>query len=373
MVDFPKVADTASPEPNNLNTAALVGAGMREVRERLGWKLPDVAERIRIRSIFLIAIEEGDLSDLPGTAYRVGFVRSYAQALGLDGEEILRRFRDAGQIDAVEKNKLKLLVPVPDRGVPKGALIFIAFVVTVGGYGLWYHQTEQTRKIAQSALPIPAKLQPLTTPPKVTPTLPPAVVSKSQPEASASTPPANIPSASPSALVSSSSGSTVSSGAPVASPPPSAAASPARPINAAAPAAENGVNPPAVVAPAATALGSAPSLVDTTSTPASAKPSQTDTGLVITATQPSWIQVTAANGTILFSKVLNAGQSWPVPQMPGLKMTTGNAGGTLLSVGNEAGQPLGAVGAVLHNYQLTPPAQSSSAPLPSSNTPAAAP
>ncbi len=70
--------------------AALLGAGLREVRERLGWKLPDIAEELRIRLPYLEAIERGDLSALPGQAYQTGFVRSYAQILGLDPEEILR-------------------------------------------------------------------------------------------------------------------------------------------------------------------------------------------------------------------------------------------------------------------------------------------
>jgi hypothetical protein len=37
-------------------------------------------------------------------------------------------------------------------------------------------------------------------------------------------------------------------------------------------------------------------------------------------------------------------------------MTAGNAGGTEISDNGKAGAPLGGVGAVLHNYVLTPPA-----------------
>src|SRR5271157_1327051 len=86
--------DVMDSEPSS--RVARAGAGLREVRERLGWKLPDVAEALRIRLEYLTAIEQGDLSPLPGPAYRVGFIRAYAQILGLDGEEILRRFREAG-------------------------------------------------------------------------------------------------------------------------------------------------------------------------------------------------------------------------------------------------------------------------------------
>lgn len=322
MVNLPNEVSVDTPESSGVDEAARVGAGLKEVRERLGWNLPDVARNVCIRPEFLAAIEAGDLSSLPGTTYRVGFVRGYAQALGLDSEEILRRFRRAGQIGEAEKNKIKLLVPVPDRGVPKGAVIFIAFLVAIGGYGLWYYHTEQTRKTAQSVLQIPTKLEPLTTPPKV---ISPPSMANTAPEipakaAPAATPVAPLPST-PKAT---------SSSTPGTAPPPSAP----------------------------TTQASSPSAT---------------VGMVVTAIQPAWIQVTAPDGTILFSRVLNAGQSWPVPHMPGLKMTTGNAGGTVISTNGKVGQPLGVNGVVLHNYALTPAAQSSAASTAPSNDAATAP
>lgn len=335
MVNHPEEINT---EINHFDEASRVGGGLRQVREQLGWKLTDVAERIRIRAVFLTAIETGDLSALPGTAYRVGFVRAYAQALGLDGEEILQRFRHAGQIGEPEKNEIKLLAPVPNRGVPKGAVIFIAFIIAVGGYGFWYHHTAQTRKLAQSALQIPTKLQPLTTPPKI-----------AQPATQESvTPPAASPAPAP-----------VTPATPTAQTPATSAKSTA-PVSAADAASSSPATP--VASSANTSSSNPPS-------PAAASAA----GMVITATQPAWVQVTEANGTILFSKVLNAGQSWPVPQMPGLKMTTGNAGGTMISTDGKAAQPLGAEGVVLRGYQLTPPAPNSAAPAPSSTNAASSP
>ena len=79
-------------------------------------------------------------------------------------------------------------------------------------------------------------------------------------------------------------------------------------------------------------------------------------GKAILATANSWIEVRDATGTILFSKVLHAGQSWPVPQEAGLVMTTGNAGGTEITQDGKPSAPLGAVGVVLHHYNLTPSA-----------------
>src|SRR5437660_1050555 len=61
--------------------ATRVGAELREARERLGWSLSDVAANLRIRYVYLLALEEGRVSDLPGMAYAVGFLRAYAKLL----------------------------------------------------------------------------------------------------------------------------------------------------------------------------------------------------------------------------------------------------------------------------------------------------
>jgi cytoskeleton protein RodZ len=130
--------------------AAQVGAGLREVRERLGWKLPDVAEALRIRLPYLEAIERGELASLPGSAYQTGFVRSYAQILGLDPDEILRRFRAEGGIKTAAKAELSFLAPVPDRAVPTGAIVLVGVVLLLVSYGLWYRHTETERRLAQN-------------------------------------------------------------------------------------------------------------------------------------------------------------------------------------------------------------------------------
>lgn len=336
-----EIVDTEITSP-----AERVGTGLRELRERLGWRLPDVAEGLRIRMEFLIAIEEGNLSSLPGPAYRAGFVRSYAQALGLDGEEILRRFRDAGQLGELPKTEIQFLAPVPDRGVPKGAMVFIGIIVVLAAYGLWYHHTEQARRLAQAVPQVPAELQPLAIPPKVT------APANAAPAHSTATPPAQ-PSQAPSQAkpgpVQPSANATVATAASTPTPDTANAAPASAPV----------MPSPAMPSPAANPA--APEAAAPASTPSP------DAGMVINATQDAWVQVSDAKGNILFSKVLHTGDSWPVPQEPGLVMTTGNAGGTIITNNGKPGQPLGAAGVVLHGYQLTPQTQGSAAPAASSN------
>jgi cytoskeleton protein RodZ len=302
------MTQTDQPQP-----ATQVGAGLRSVRERLGWKLPDMAEGLRIRLPYLEAIERGDLSALPGPAYQTGFIRTYAQSLGLDPEEILRRFRDAGSMGELPPAELKFLAPVPDRGVPTGAIALLGVVLLLAGYGLWYLHSEKERRMAAAVPSVPVQLAPLAVPPKP-PAAPPVTPAPTPAAAATATTPAVAPSA----------------------PAPAPTVQPA----------------PVEVQPS----------VASTAQPPAAPVATPDNGQVIVATADSWVEVSDATGNILFSKVLHAGDSWPVPDEAGLTMTVGNAGGTEIAINGKAGAPLGAAGVVLRNYALTPPAAKPAAP-----------
>jgi cytoskeleton protein RodZ len=62
-----------------------IGASLREARTRRGLSLDDVAGGLRIRERHVTALEEERWELLPGEAYAKGFLRMYAEYLGLDG------------------------------------------------------------------------------------------------------------------------------------------------------------------------------------------------------------------------------------------------------------------------------------------------
>lgn len=70
-----------------------LGDALRAQRERMGLTLPQAAEDTRIREKFLRALESGDYQTLPGAVYTTGFLRNYADYLGLDPDEQIARFR----------------------------------------------------------------------------------------------------------------------------------------------------------------------------------------------------------------------------------------------------------------------------------------
>lgn len=71
-----------------------IGAALRAARESRGEHLDEIAQWLRIQPAFLAALEVGDLRSLPGRVYAAGFLRSYAEHLGLDLQGLDRRHRN---------------------------------------------------------------------------------------------------------------------------------------------------------------------------------------------------------------------------------------------------------------------------------------
>lgn len=79
--------DTAPAVP------ATASARLRAAREAQGLTTADIAKRTRITLRHVEALDRGDLSGLPGRPYVIGFVRSYARAVGLDAETLVAQVR----------------------------------------------------------------------------------------------------------------------------------------------------------------------------------------------------------------------------------------------------------------------------------------
>ena len=75
-----------------------IGNSLRDARVRQGLELPELETQTKIRAKYLKALEEEQFDLLPGEAYVKGFLRTYADRLGLDGQlyvdEFNSRFAD---------------------------------------------------------------------------------------------------------------------------------------------------------------------------------------------------------------------------------------------------------------------------------------
>ncbi len=82
------------PDETDAAGREAVGAYLGAVREDLGLSIDDISERTHIKPAFVAAIEAGDGEALPSRPFAIGFVRSYAEALGLDAAAVVARFKE---------------------------------------------------------------------------------------------------------------------------------------------------------------------------------------------------------------------------------------------------------------------------------------
>ncbi|HLB80535.1 MAG TPA: DUF4115 domain-containing protein, partial [Dongiaceae bacterium] len=121
--------------------------------------------------------------------------------------------------------------------------------------------------------------------------------------------------------------------------------SPAEPTDAAATAMPSAVAAAIPAAPGEVASGGMEQVLGATNV---------DSRIVVRARLESWVQVSDASNASLFTRVLRAGDSYQVPNQPGLTLATGNAGGLEISVDGVAAPPLGPVGVVRRGVLLDP-------------------
>lgn len=78
--------------------------------------------------------------------------------------------------------------------------------------------------------------------------------------------------------------------------------------------------------------------------------------IVIKATSPAWVEITAADGEVLLNRLLRVGDTFKVPDQPGITLVTGSAGGLEFTVDGKVAPPIGAVGDVRRDVVLEPDA-----------------
>lgn len=138
---------SVSSNHNNGNTEADISLGSLFLRERTkkNISLEEVAESTCIHITTLRAIEGGDRSRMPAEVFSRGFVKLYAEYLGLDIQDIMDRYNSEivalGGYDS-EHNELlsgsSFMGKAPFFTLPKIILlIFILILIALGCYYWW--------------------------------------------------------------------------------------------------------------------------------------------------------------------------------------------------------------------------------------------
>ena len=127
-----------------------IGPSLREARTRRGLSPADVHKAVRIRERYLTALEEERWEMLPGDAYTKGFLRTYAEFLGLDGQLYVDEYNSRVAVREDEPLVPETLKKRSGRTTSIlrtiGAVLVLAAVIA--GLAAWRHGGSQRPRVA---------------------------------------------------------------------------------------------------------------------------------------------------------------------------------------------------------------------------------
>jgi len=318
VVQMPAVGETKDRRIHLRDVAATpdgvtVGQLLRGRREALGLDEKTVASRLCIRRDLVVAIEAGDHSRLPGRAYALGFIRSYALLVGLDAQDIVGRFKAETPCgDASRSEAMVFPDTAPTARFSHYHLVGAA--VLVAGVVYLLIQAFASTPAGEPVTVIDAASSVTVVDPAPTPAAAPVVTA----------PQAAVAEVSPS----------------------TADVAPAVPAGVADAAVSDVLPSAAVATPAA-------------NTPVvSEVPAPRVSRITLKASEASYVEVkdpaVAGPDSVLIARELASGESFDVPDRPGLVLLTGNAGGLLVAIDGRDAGPLGDRGQVIRRLVLDP-------------------
>jgi len=315
-----------------------VGRLLRDQRLARELAIDDVAARLRIRSRYLEAIEQGRFDQLPGAAYIPAFLRAYANYIGLDADKVMTAYQLSGPVPIERPVTLPADFPLVERRAPIGLAVLTVLLVIGAGYAVWHYLPRQQMIVSEKVPPVPDRLmatpapapQPAATPSIDKPTPPPAqsqeAKTQTAPPAAASAPaPAAATPPSPSATPAAAAANEVwpapkqetQSTAPAA--PPAVVMTPPAPPPVVMPMpgigqAQAAQAPQPAAAPAPAPGAQPPMTQEATVTPAAppaTAPMPADTRVY--ARSNSWLELRGPAGDVLTQTYVRAGESYTVP------------------------------------------------------------
>ena len=354
-----------------------VGSLLREARVKAGFSVIQISELTRITKAHITALEANDFESLPGIAYIPGFIRNYCKVVGLNPTPLIKAYKTTNN-PVLDKPEYKFPVQAL---VPKMAGSMVAmFVVVAGlaGYIGWNFLQEDAARTQQVASLDNSELSRVERFDQTESVEPETVIPEplaEQGEGVDKTSPALLPTDGDQEPA-------ISSDAPLSiAQNPASTANPDKiaPVQAEQAAPENLSLAPAQVtaekAPLAIETESELEVADTqnlqtigavepvspsddknrtiSGTAAQALSRAPMSEIVISASATSWIEIAKANGEIVVSKLLRKGDQFVATADTDLFLSTGNAGGIQLAIGEQPAVQIGRVGEIIRDLALS--------------------
>ena len=127
--------------------SSTVGKLCLDARLNKGLTQEQAGALLKVRVKIIKDFENGEHIDLPGLAYKVGFVRSYARLLDLDGDLLVKEFKESLELNSF-KEEYKFLTPELNKNniIPIGAVVSV--FIAILSYTGWYY-SDRSNKIEE--------------------------------------------------------------------------------------------------------------------------------------------------------------------------------------------------------------------------------
>ena len=289
------VSDAINEAFDNVELST-VGKLCLDARLNKGLTQEQAGALLKVRVKIIKDFEDGENIDLPGLAYKVGFVRSYARLLDLDGDLLVQEFKEGLELNSF-KEEYKFLTPELNKSnfLPIGAVISV--FVAILSYTGWYY-SDRSNKIEHVAV---QKIENISEKTAEIDNNSYVIIEEDFSN--------NLPSSK---------------------------------IN-------NDLNTVQEVNLKTNLNEDKVETMISKNTELSATANERDpsTELVLKATGNSWVEIEDMEGNILMTRLMRPGETYVVPDINGLTFNTGNAGALSLSQGDVIVSKLGEVGEII--------------------------
>jgi transcriptional regulator with XRE-family HTH domain len=135
-----------------VNGGVDIGVALRTLREAQALSLQDVADVTRVRRVYLAAIEDMRWDLLPSRPFAIGYVRAYAQLLGVDPDLAVAKFKECAPCD---QDHLHAPAGVSPHRDPRLSMAAAAAAVVVTAVLVWNLAQHAVAGDGKASPPVP--------------------------------------------------------------------------------------------------------------------------------------------------------------------------------------------------------------------------
>lgn len=139
-----------------------LGSRLKEARLSKGYSLDDLQDITKIQKRYLVGIEEGNYSIMPGSFYVRAFIKQYAEAVGLNADEILEQYKQeiplqqtsedvAQSISQTTTTRRRLSRTPSNKMMENMPKVIVALFIIVIIVAIWFLYQQKVSNIPEDA------------------------------------------------------------------------------------------------------------------------------------------------------------------------------------------------------------------------------